>query len=78
MDAFVRESSAFVRESSVITVLLVIKYDPNGWEDLNRDMDSWSIKVRFKAEIAKFALKTLKKLFERWSFELVSVEVHKT
>ncbi|MCG3207792.1 MAG: hypothetical protein FOGNACKC_01392 [Anaerolineae bacterium] len=77
-EVLVRDSSAFVRVPSAIVVVLVVKYDDNGWGDLNRDMDGWTIKSRFRGELAEIALKWLKKAFSRWSFELISIEIHKT
>lgn len=73
----VRESSGFVRESSAIGVVILIKYNDNGWGDVNRKMDAWSIKTRYRAALAKYALKWLETHFERWSFELVSIDVVK-
>lgn len=75
---FVRDSAAFVRVPSAITVILVIKYNPNGWGDANRKMDAWTIKSQFRSELAKMALKWLKTAFDRWDFELISIDVHKS
>ncbi len=77
-DAFVRDASGFVQIPSAITVIMVIKYNNNGFGEVNRGLDNWTIKSQFKAKLIEFAVKTLKKLLDRWDFDLISAEIHKT
>lgn len=77
-ELFVRDASELVRESSVIAVVLVIGYNDNGWGDVNRQMDTWSIKTQFRAEITLFALNWLKNNYPKWKFKLKNSDVKRS
>lgn len=73
-ELFVRDNSAFDRETSVIAIKMLIKYQDRG---RTHQTDGWAIKTKFAREMQKKALETLKELFYDWGFKIVNVEVMK-
>lgn len=77
--AFVRDTSGFVRVPSAITTILVVKYETNGvGVGLDAGMQRFAVKSLYRPRLAKAALDVLNDIFEGWSFDIHSVEVHIT